>query len=76
MLWGFLATSWFLSRAYRATPFIALGLATVLAQLDWKRRHARLLPPTRDWVRRTVVIGFCLLAAIYAMVKLERLVGA
>jgi putative inorganic carbon (hco3(-)) transporter len=75
MLWGFLATSWFLSRAYRATPFIAVALATVIAQLDWKRRRSPLLPPDREWMTRTLVIGLCLLVAIYAMVRMERLVS-
>jgi O-antigen ligase len=73
-LWGFLATAWFLSRAYRPTPFVPLGMAVALASIDSRHRHAPLLPPTAQWVKLTVALGLGLMVAVYAMVRLGRLV--
>jgi putative inorganic carbon (HCO3(-)) transporter len=69
-LWAYLSTAWFLSRVYMATPYVVLGMAGALAQIDVQRRQVLLLPEARVWMRRTAFVGFGLLLGLYVLVRI------
>ncbi len=73
-VWAYLATAWFLSRAYLATPYVGLGMAGALAQMDMRQRHVPLLPEARVWWQRTAFVGFGLLLGLYVLVRIGHLV--
>ena len=71
---AFLTTSWFLSRAYQPTPFLALGMAAALAELQTRHSSRPLLGPFREWATLTVAVGFGILILIYMSVRLRAFV--
>ena len=73
VVFALLTTSWFLSRAYQPTPFLALGMAAALAEMETRHSSRPLLGPFRDWALLTVVAGLGILVAIYMAVRLRAL---
>lgn len=69
-LYGFLATSWFLSRTYDETLYIVLALAAVMLQLapstlaNFKFRRVK-------WVPMTVVLEFASVLVVYATIRVR-----
>jgi hypothetical protein len=65
---SFIATSWFLSRAYQSTMYLILGLATATILLDKQSDE----PGTRArWVCYTLAIEAVLIVFIYLVVRLR-----
>ena len=71
---AYLASSWFLSRAYGPVPYLLVGLvATVAFQAAERAPDTPLLPRWPVLVRNTLILTPACLGAIYAMVRLRGL---
>lgn len=69
---AYLATSWFLSRAYNPLPYLLVGLVATLAfQRAEAAPDAPLLPSWLKIAWNTGIVAFVSLACIYAMVRLR-----
>jgi hypothetical protein len=69
---AFLATSWFLSRAYHPLSFLLVGLLGGLAcQESIRRPDAVLTPPMESCLIRSVAASVAALIMIYVMVRLR-----
>jgi hypothetical protein len=65
---SFIATSWFLSRAYQSTMYLILGLATATIMLD---RYGDEPAARIRWVSYTFAIEAVLIVFIYLVVRLR-----
>jgi len=70
-LYAYLVTAWFLSRAYLPTPYLALGMATALTEMEMERRKANLLTSNRFWPVLTMAAGIGLILLVYILVRLR-----
>ena len=71
-LTAYLATSWFLSRAYNPVPYLLVGLVAALAfQAAERSPGVPLLPRWPIVVRNSLVLGPICLACIYILVRLR-----
>jgi hypothetical protein len=71
-LTAFLATSWFLSRAYQPVSFLLVGLLGGLVyQESLRRPDAALMPPWRSCLIRSLVASVASLVLLYVMVRLR-----
>lgn len=71
-LTAYLATSWFLSRAYNPVPYLLVGLVAALAfQVAERSPGLPLLPHWPVIVRNSLILGPTCLACIYILVRLR-----
>jgi O-antigen ligase len=67
---AFVTTSWFLSRAFTAAPFLLLGLvAGFVAEQGERSDELELTPRWPVWLRTSTLISMAALGVIYAMVR-------
>lgn len=71
-LYGFLATSWFLSRTYTETLYIILALGAVLILMR-RKAYPWLTTPARLWVPVTIGLQLVSILIVYATVRLRSL---
>ncbi len=70
---AFLATSWFLSRAYYPTSFVLVGLVGGLVYQESVRRPgADLMPPWRTCILWSLAASAAALALVYVMLRLQK----
>jgi|YNPBryBLVA2012_1023415.scaffolds.fasta_scaffold00201_2 hypothetical protein len=72
-LYGFLLTGIFLSRTYEPLPYLLLGTAGAIANIEAERRGTPVVPPWKGWVVWT--LGLCVgsILLIYVLVRLRSL---
>jgi len=67
---AFVTTSWFLSRAFTAAPFMLIGLvAGFVAEQGERSDKLELTPRWPVWLRTSILISMAALAVIWAMVR-------
>ena len=69
---AYLATAWFLSRAYSPLPYMLVALVASLASQEQDRLpDVELLPRWPTLARTTIIVSICALVAIYVLVRLR-----
>jgi O-antigen ligase len=67
---AFVTTSWFLSRAFTAAPFLLIGLvAGFVAEQGKRSDELELTPRWPVWLRTSILISMAALGVIWAMVR-------
>jgi len=69
---GFLATAWFLSRAYAALPLVLLGMGAVVEYLHQRATGQVLVPRAKVWLPASVAAALCTVLLAYLMVRFGR----
>ena len=69
---GFLATAWFLSRAYSSFPLVLLSLGAVVEYLHRQATGQVFVPRLRVWIPLSVMAAVGSVAVAYLMVRFGR----
>jgi O-antigen ligase len=72
-LWGFLLTSWFLSRTYTGTFYLLIAMAASLTSIVEGEKHGVVLNHNAHWFSRVVMVECATLIGIYITLKFRQL---